>query len=621
MKTNIVFIGNSSRSCLTTLQTVIDRELVIPNYQRPYAWSEDHIEDLFNTIKSSFEDNQEQSTLSGKYPAFFGSVIVSYTQDNKYLIIDGQQRITTFLLVLRVILDKLNEHKKQIEDRLYKLDGILEKEQEKGDIKKAKDTLSSRMQLERKQNKLNDLIKKIENILKKTNISRDSSFLKNTEEKTENEYIKYITGKDFKGSKDFKKNKEKVANHINGMIDALPFDSSDEYQKYSDIVDYILNMSKFCLLCISGRQSEEYAIDVFNTLNTTGEPLTGFEVFKSTIIKIGREFGKEKPIEKDLYEIENSIKKLKPNRKYIITQTGKLMLYLAIYRNDYQDKKLSDKKFKEQNTYIKHALNEKTALSMLADIHGLNDFVIQNWLPKNPENRNYCNTLSSKKAILAKKSFDFLIDINHDRVIPVIYKWSKSCLGTQFNAKEYQKIIELCVTFSCLWRMAFDGGAQGIDAEYLAIAKELKNKNNIDKAHSVIHNRFKEKFNNKNTWLNNMKISNINKNKKITKFLLALISLRDISSYRSNEWVSFPVSKDINTLNRLGNIILIPKSEEKKFADDRYKNLQHLLKDNFFNKDIYDIADDFSHSEIDKRAEKLSELIWQNLYDDFLNPK
>ena len=72
--------------------------------------------------------------------------------------------------------------------------------------------------------------------------------------------------------------------------------------------------------------------------------------------------------------------------------------------------------------------------------------------------------------------------------------------------------------------------------------------------------------------------------------------------------------KNIPAPNRLGNIILIPKSEEKNFADDIHKNLQNLLKSNLFNNDIYnDISDNFANSAIDSRTEKLSKLIWQKL--------
>ncbi len=619
--TNIVFIGNSGRSLLTTLGTVIDRELIIPSYQRPYAWAEDHIEDLFNTIRASFESDQEHSKISSKHPVFFGSVIFSSTQDeNKYLVIDGQQRVTTFLLILRVIHNNLNDDKSRILNNLKALDQELDKAEKKGDIKKVKDIFADRMKLEKEQDKLDALIKKIENILQKTNISRDSSISKDESTKMESEYIKYITGASFKSSKDFEKNKEKISNRIESIIDDLPFNSSDEYTKYSQIVDYILTMVKFCLLYISGEQSEEYAIDVFNTLNTTGEPLTGFEVFKSKIIQMGRNIGKTQDIENSLFDIESIIKKQLPKRKDIITHTGKLLLYLAIHRDDYQKKILSDKKFKEQNTYINMVLKQNNALEILKDVRNINSFVVENWLPKKSSNRSYSEHLSFKSAVFALKGFDFLRDINHDRVIPVIYKYSKQFLNNKFSIKNYQKIIELCTAFSCLWRMAFNGGASGIDQEYLIIAKKLKNTQNILSAQAIIRKRFENKFSKKESWLEQVGYSELNKNKKITKFLLALMGLKNLSVYSSSDWVSLPICNDRNFVNRFGNIILIPKSKEKEYKNNINQYFPKLLKNDLFTSNIYSgINIDFTREEVEGRTKQLAELVWKKLAIDILN--
>ena len=623
MKTNIIFMGNGGNFELTALKTVIDRKLIIPSYQRPYAWDEDNIEDLFNTIKDSIEEEKTSKLHDEKnrHPAFFGSVIFSTQNHNEYLIIDGQQRVTTFLFILRVIQEKLSQDWNQIMKNLEVLDRALDEAQEQGDIKKSKEIFANRMKIENRNKDYYHLIDKIEEILKKTNISRGATDSKNENDKTESEYISYITEKKFKKSKDFEKNKNKISDRINNIIDDIVFRSS-EYQKYNRIVDYILNVVKFCLLNIEGENSEEYAIDVFNTLNSTGELLTGFEVFKSKIMQFGKTSEERRQIEKDLLHIENSIKKQKPNRKDLITQSGKLLLYLAVHRDDYKKNKLSDKNFKDQNTYIKNTLKQDNALEILEDIKGLSDFVVQNWLPKKNVDRAYSKHLSSKDFIFTLKGFDFLKDINHDRVIPVIYKWSEQFLGKKFSLNSYQTIVKLCTAFSCLWRMASHGGASGIDQEYLMIAKKLKNEKDITIVQSVIWNRFKESFPDKKSWLDQVAYSNINKNKTITKFLLSLISLKDISSYYSTDWVSFPIFNDRNTIDKIGNIILIPKTKEKDFKNDIKNSLSKLLKDNSLNADVYeDITDDFTNTQIDQRTIKLSQLIWKKLAEDVFDCK
>ena len=208
MKTNIIFMGNGGNFELTSLRTVIDRKLIIPSYQRPYAWDEDNIEDLFNTIKDSFETEGTPDDYDehNKRPAFFGSVIFSTQDQSKYLIIDGQQRVTTFLFILRVIQEKLDQDRSLIMRNLENLDRNLDQAQEEGDIKRSKEIFANRMKIENKNKEYNDLIEKIKEILTKASISRAMTDFSNETDKTESEYINYIVGERFKRSRDFEKN-------------------------------------------------------------------------------------------------------------------------------------------------------------------------------------------------------------------------------------------------------------------------------------------------------------------------------------------------------------------------------------------------------------------------------
>lgn len=60
----------------------------IPPYQRLYEWNKEQIQTLLNDIKAKFDDKEY----------FIGNVVVSKKGD-KYLLIDGQQRLTTLFLI------------------------------------------------------------------------------------------------------------------------------------------------------------------------------------------------------------------------------------------------------------------------------------------------------------------------------------------------------------------------------------------------------------------------------------------------------------------------------------------------------------------------------------------
>jgi hypothetical protein len=76
--------------------TNIRGQLTIPEYQRPYVWTEKQINQLLNDWMSYAEIKNEK-------PLFYlGSIILHYNEDNLCLnIIDGQQRITTALMLQR----------------------------------------------------------------------------------------------------------------------------------------------------------------------------------------------------------------------------------------------------------------------------------------------------------------------------------------------------------------------------------------------------------------------------------------------------------------------------------------------------------------------------------------
>lgn len=80
------------------------KPFVIPEYQRPYAWTDEQVETLF-------EDLWEFTATSGgteRESSYFLGSIVSYENEaGEQEIIDGQQRITSLFLLLRAIYTKL----------------------------------------------------------------------------------------------------------------------------------------------------------------------------------------------------------------------------------------------------------------------------------------------------------------------------------------------------------------------------------------------------------------------------------------------------------------------------------------------------------------------------------
>lgn len=78
-----------------SIDKLLDANLIIPDYQRPYKWTGKNITDLILDIQKSIEDSRKYSNF--KYR--IGTVILHENENNEYEIVDGQQRILSFLLL------------------------------------------------------------------------------------------------------------------------------------------------------------------------------------------------------------------------------------------------------------------------------------------------------------------------------------------------------------------------------------------------------------------------------------------------------------------------------------------------------------------------------------------
>ena len=76
----------------------------IPIYQRPYSWEEKNIKDFLASIFDAFKEVNEEKCKANVKPVFFGTIQLDHNKDDNTLdIVDGQQRLTTFLLFLDLL--------------------------------------------------------------------------------------------------------------------------------------------------------------------------------------------------------------------------------------------------------------------------------------------------------------------------------------------------------------------------------------------------------------------------------------------------------------------------------------------------------------------------------------
>jgi uncharacterized protein with ParB-like and HNH nuclease domain len=98
----------------TKLQTIIEgtRQFVIPLFQRPYSWQQKQWQDLWDDLTELME--QPQSSTHSENNHFMGAIVTMPTKSvpegvQKFLLIDGQQRLTTISVLLALLRDKAQQ--------------------------------------------------------------------------------------------------------------------------------------------------------------------------------------------------------------------------------------------------------------------------------------------------------------------------------------------------------------------------------------------------------------------------------------------------------------------------------------------------------------------------------
>lgn len=102
----------SKKSIFSLLSEMQGRKFVIPDYQRPYKWDQEKCEILWQDVTGFYEENQ-----SGDQEYYLGTIVTckgasddsSGKSGNATEVIDGQQRITSLLLLLRAFYKKLED--------------------------------------------------------------------------------------------------------------------------------------------------------------------------------------------------------------------------------------------------------------------------------------------------------------------------------------------------------------------------------------------------------------------------------------------------------------------------------------------------------------------------------
>lgn len=89
-------IENGVAASIRDVNSLLSLNLFIPEFQRPYVWTTKNVLQLLNDVSMNLEERKDSYRI--------GSIILYYNEKKyRFEIVDGQQRLTTILLILRAL--------------------------------------------------------------------------------------------------------------------------------------------------------------------------------------------------------------------------------------------------------------------------------------------------------------------------------------------------------------------------------------------------------------------------------------------------------------------------------------------------------------------------------------
>ena len=286
----------------------------IPDYQRAYSWNKDNLKQLIDDIMDSIGLNKENNNVFEEYePYFIGSIVLcskEYKDDGSglYDVIDGQQRLTSIIILIATIRDltKNEAYKNILSSLIY---------QKPNELMGIKESIRVRVR------------------------GKEAEFFK--------KYVLTDGGTDLVNEIDEKEISEAKQNMLNAIrtFKEVFVDENGEVleSKLDEFTKYFLQ--KVVVVVIT-TDSFTSAFRLFNVINARGLPLTNADLLKSENLRVISEDKRniytdmweniEQELGKDKFEqILGFMRTMKQNRKATATDYEEFSKKIFVSEPDY----------------------------------------------------------------------------------------------------------------------------------------------------------------------------------------------------------------------------------------------------------------------------------------------
>ncbi|BAJ55563.1 hypothetical protein HPF16_1301 [Helicobacter pylori F16] len=224
-------------------QILVDSEYFyqVPDYQRPYVWDKDHLGALIDDLVGSYTNNKEDQY-------FCGSIVIAENQkDKRWDVVDGQQRLTSFIILACTIL-KLYKHSLGQKSKAFIKESIYDRHDEE----------KERLKLLTAQNYNNIFENTVLNHLEFEDNIKKSELNKKFEENT------------------YLRNAYYFKELLNESVENGSISDIDDFVKW--FYEHIVLTRIICF-------EQDSAMQIFQVLNDRGQPLSPIDILKSNLMQ------------------------------------------------------------------------------------------------------------------------------------------------------------------------------------------------------------------------------------------------------------------------------------------------------------------------------------------------
>lgn len=303
---------------------------LVPDYQRPYSWTLEHCETLWNDIYEFAFPDEDATAFDNKDEYFLGTILTFRNKDKKDEVIDGQQRLITFLLLLRAFyvafVDMKDTNDEDIRDVLSEIEKCIWNKEPRQPLNK-------------------DVIK------------IESEVASDDDRITFNEIMKNgAIGDEIKNyyAENYRWFQKKIGN--------LKMTKSNLF------LDMPWRILRNCVLLPITTESQDTALRIFTTLNDRGMPLSDSDIFKAQFYKFySTDEDSKKKFAKRWKDLEKICKDSFHSRniKPLDDLFTRYMYYILASKNSRTTTLKGLRKFYEQDNYSK-LRNENTFEDLMA---------------------------------------------------------------------------------------------------------------------------------------------------------------------------------------------------------------------------------------------------------------